>query len=43
MELMATCWDKLIKKINSKIPENILGKISVAVSVNNKYYSNKVL
>lgn len=33
MELMATCFDKLTKKTHQKIPEPILGKITVAVSV----------
>jgi mitogen-activated protein kinase kinase 7 len=32
MELMTTCFDKLLKKLKSPIPEPILGKISVAVS-----------
>ncbi|XP_067941237.1 dual specificity mitogen-activated protein kinase kinase 7-like [Watersipora subatra] len=31
MELMATCLDKLLKKTKSCIPENIIGKITVAV------------
>lgn len=30
MELMATCLDKLIKRLKQPIPEEILGKISVA-------------
>jgi mitogen-activated protein kinase kinase 7 len=30
MELMTTCFDKLLKKLKSPIPEPILGKISVA-------------
>lgn len=30
MELMATCFDKLIKKVKKPIPENILGKVTVA-------------
>jgi mitogen-activated protein kinase kinase 7 len=33
MELMTTCFDKLLKKFKRPIPEPILGKISVAVSV----------
>lgn len=32
MELMATCFDKLLKKSNRPVPENILGKVTVAVS-----------
>ena len=32
MELMATCLDKLQKRLKAPIPENILGKITVAVS-----------
>lgn len=30
MELMATCFDKLIKQIKSPVPENICGKVAVA-------------
>lgn len=33
MELMATCFDKLLKKSNQPVPENILGKVTVAVSL----------
>jgi len=32
MELMETCFDKLKKRIKGPMPENILGKLSVAVS-----------
>ena len=32
MELMATCLDKLLKKLREPLPERILGKITVAVS-----------
>lgn len=32
MELMATCFDKLLKKSALPVPENILGKVTVAVS-----------
>lgn len=32
MELMATCFDKLLKKSNLPVPEYILGKVTVAVS-----------
>jgi len=30
MELMATCFDKLLKQIKSPVPENICGKVAVA-------------
>ena len=33
MELMSTCLDKLLKKTRRPIPEKILGKMAVAVSV----------
>lgn len=33
MELMATCFDKLTKKSHQPVPEAILGKITVAVSL----------
>lgn len=32
MELMATCFDKLMKKSHQPVPEPILGKVTVAVS-----------
>ena len=32
MELMTTCLDKLMKKLQGPIPEDVLGKISVSVS-----------
>lgn len=32
MELMATCFDKLLKKTNLPVPEDILGKVTLAVS-----------
>lgn len=32
MELMTTCLDKLMKKLQGPIPEEMLGKISVSVS-----------
>lgn len=32
MELMATCFDKLLKKSNTPVPEDILGKVTVAVN-----------
>lgn len=31
MELMSTCLDKLLKKLCGPIPENILGKMTVAI------------
>lgn len=31
MELMATCLDKLIKRIKTGIPEDILGKLVVSI------------
>jgi mitogen-activated protein kinase kinase 7 len=34
MELMATCFDKLLKRIKKAVPEEILGKVTVAVSTN---------
>lgn len=33
MELMATCFDKLMKKSNQPVPERILGKVTVAVCI----------
>lgn len=33
MELMATCFDKLLKRLNRPIPEDILGKVTVAVCI----------
>lgn len=33
MELMATCFDKLLKRLRISIPEEILGKVTLAVSV----------
>jgi len=33
MELMETCFDKLKRKIEKPIPENIIGKLTVSVSV----------
>lgn len=32
MELMATCFDKLLKRLKQPIPEYVLGKVTVAVS-----------
>ena len=39
MELMATCLDKLMKKLKAPLPERILGKVVVAVSRNSKFVS----
>lgn len=33
MELMTMCFDKVLKKIKQPVPEKILGKITVAVSI----------
>lgn len=33
MELMATCFDKLLKRLRISIPEEILGKVTLAVSI----------
>ena len=33
MELMSTCFDKLLKRLQKPIPEHVLGKVTVAVSV----------
>ena len=30
MELMATCFDKLLKKLKRPIPEEVCGKVAVA-------------
>lgn len=31
MELMATCLEKLMAKLNSGLPEEIIGKVTVSV------------
>lgn len=36
MELMATCFDKLMKRSKQPVPEPILGKVTVAVSEKKK-------
>jgi mitogen-activated protein kinase kinase 7 len=36
MELMTTCFDKLLKRLGKPIPEEILGKVTVAVSLSPK-------
>jgi len=33
MELMATCLEKLMKRLKEPIPESILGKVAVAVCI----------
>jgi len=41
MELMATCFDKLLKRLRRPIIEPIIGKIAVAVNTLFKYlFSN---
>lgn len=37
MELMATCFDKLLKRLKQPIPEYVLGKVTVAVSRSETY------
>jgi small neutral amino acid transporter SnatA (MarC family) len=37
MELMSTCLDKLLKRTKTPIPERILGKMAVAVSMRSIY------
>lgn len=32
MELMTTCFDKLLKRLRTPIPEHVLGRITLAVS-----------
>jgi len=33
MELMASCFDKLLKLIRQPIPESILGKLTFSVNI----------
>lgn len=40
MELMASCFDKLLKRLGAPIPETILGKVTVAVSFGLYIYMN---
>lgn len=40
MDLMTLCFDKLLKFINKPIPENILGKLTIYVSILYKNYLN---
>lgn len=35
MELMATCFDRLLKKLKAPIPEDVLGKVALNVSTKN--------
>ena len=37
MELMSSCFDKILKKYKSPLPEEIIGKVAVAVS---KHFSS---
>ena len=39
MELMASCFDKLLKLIQKPMPEQVLGKLTFAVCVNNMWRS----
>ncbi|XP_045469060.1 dual specificity mitogen-activated protein kinase kinase 7-like isoform X2 [Harmonia axyridis] len=41
MELMATCFDKLLKKLKKPIPERILGKVTVATVEALSYLKDK--
>ncbi|KAJ6636226.1 Dual specificity mitogen-activated protein kinase kinase hemipterous [Pseudolycoriella hygida] len=41
MELMATCFDKLLKKSNQPVPEDILGKVTVATVKALSYLKNE--
>jgi len=55
MELMTTCLDKLIKKLQRGIPERILGKITICVLralnylkenqgiIHRGYYTNRLI
>lgn len=38
MELMDTCFDKLLKRLHKPIPERILGKATYAVSILIKFH-----
>ena len=40
MELMSTCLEKLLKRVRQPIPERILGKVAVAVSMSCSFYSH---
>lgn len=37
MELMASCFEKLVKLIRQPIPEAILGKLTVSVNTTTKH------
>jgi mitogen-activated protein kinase kinase 7 len=43
MELMATCFDKLLKRLRQPIIEPIIGKIAVAVRLNLNFKIRKIL
>lgn len=43
MELMASCFDKLLKRLRAPIPEEILGKVTVAVSMNHMKHENALI
>lgn len=42
MELMSMCFDKLLKLVKKPIPEQILGKVTVAVSIILKIIKNSL-
>ena len=33
MELMSTCFDKLLRRLSTSIPEPVIGKVTLAVSI----------
>lgn len=35
MELMATCFDRLLRRLKTPIPEDVLGKVALNVSMKN--------
>lgn len=43
MELMATCFDKLLKRLRQPIIEPIIGKIAVAVRLHLNFKIHKIL
>lgn len=43
MELMATCFDKLLKRLRQPIIEPIIGKIAVAVRLHLNFKIRKIL
>lgn len=38
MELMASCFEKLLKNLKQPFPEDIIGKVAVAVSFDTVIY-----